>query len=106
MTGLRALPFIRRIAQSGKWLRRPASEPALPGHGRRFTSAVTWSQSELRATVLPAQYLDDNSVHEQMARLAAARFAAVVAGPARRSTPPTGRISHRRPPLCLALSVT
>jgi hypothetical protein len=38
--------------------------------------AVTWSLWELRATVLPAQYLDDSSMHEQMVRFAAARFAA------------------------------
>lgn len=39
-------------------------------------AAVTWSLWELRATVLPAQFLNDSSVHEQMVRFAAARIAA------------------------------
>ncbi len=38
--------------------------------------AVTWSLWELRATVLPAQFLNDSSLHQQMVRFAAARIAA------------------------------
>ena len=38
--------------------------------------AVAWNLWELRATILPAQYLDDSSVHEQMVRFAATRIAA------------------------------
>ncbi len=40
------------------------------------TLAVTWSLWELRSTVLPAQFLNDSSLHEQMTRFAAARIAA------------------------------
>ena len=36
--------------------------------------AVTWSLWELRATLLPAQFLNDSSLHEQMVRFAAARI--------------------------------
>ena len=38
--------------------------------------AVTWSLWVLRATVLPAQFLNDSSLHEQMVRFAAARIGA------------------------------
>src|SRR5690348_13264673 len=38
--------------------------------------AITWSLRELRATVVPAQFLNDSSLHEQMARFAAMRIAA------------------------------
>ena len=38
--------------------------------------AVSWNLRELRATLLPAQFLNDSSVHEQMTRIAAARIAA------------------------------
>ncbi len=39
-------------------------------------TTVSWSLWELRATVLPAQYQDDNSVHEQMVRFAASQIRA------------------------------
>jgi hypothetical protein len=68
-------------------LRRPAEEPLAqprPGFGvpawvwpwAAVELAVGWNLWELRATILPAQYLDDSSVHEQMVRFAAARIAA------------------------------
>jgi Bacterial membrane protein YfhO len=37
-------------------------------------AVITWSLWELRATVRPAQFLNDSSVHEQMVRFAAARI--------------------------------
>ncbi len=39
-------------------------------------ATVVWSLWELRATVLPAQFLNDSSVHEQMVRFAAGQFGA------------------------------
>lgn len=39
-------------------------------------ATVAWSLWELRATVAPAQYQDDSSVHAQMVRFATARIAA------------------------------
>lgn len=39
-------------------------------------AAVTWNLWEFRAAALPAQYLNDSSVHEQMVRFAAARISA------------------------------
>lgn len=38
--------------------------------------AITWNLWQLRATVLPAQFLNDSSMHEQMVRFAARRIAA------------------------------
>jgi len=40
------------------------------------SATVLWSLWELRATVLPAQFLDDSALHEQMVRFAAARLGA------------------------------
>jgi hypothetical protein len=37
-------------------------------------ATVSWSLWELRATIIPAQYADDSSVHEQMVRFAADRL--------------------------------
>ncbi len=64
-------------------LRRPAGQPlAQPRQGAGPAAwawpwaavelAVTWNLWQLRATVLPAQYLNDSSVHEQMVRFATA----------------------------------
>ena len=39
-------------------------------------TTVAWSLWQLRATVISAQYLDDNSVHQQMVRFAAAQIRA------------------------------
>ncbi len=39
-------------------------------------ATVTWSLWELRATVLPAQYLNDSAVHDQMVRFAAGQLGA------------------------------
>jgi hypothetical protein len=64
---------------------RPAWQQPERGHSRRrgrdtgmrawpwaaVATTASWSLWELRATVLPAQYQDDNSVHEQMVRFAA-----------------------------------
>jgi hypothetical protein len=47
-----------------------------PGPWAAVVASVCWSVWELRAALLPAQYPDDASLHEQMVRFAAARFSA------------------------------
>ncbi len=70
-------------------LRRPAGQPAAqpqrePRQGAfawvwswgAVELAVAWNLTELRATILPAQYANDSALHEQMVRFAAARIGA------------------------------
>jgi hypothetical protein len=82
--------LVTLIPELPAWPNRAAGQPTrandIPAHDlglagwpwpqAAFGAVVTWGLWELRATVLPAQYLDDNSVHEQMVRFAATRIGA------------------------------
>jgi hypothetical protein len=74
----RGLQQIHRGVTAGQAL--PADDGGRPGRGHAVApwaavaATAAWSLWELRATVVPAQYLDDGSVHEQMVRFATAQM--------------------------------
>ena len=79
-SGMQELPSAGRGAMVGQVRGESASGQQRDGPGAWSWAAViatvTWSMWELRATILPAQYANDNSVHEQMVRFAASQLRA------------------------------
>jgi uncharacterized membrane protein len=83
MSAVRGLPQVQRgLADAGTAVgralaaRRGESLARWMGPWAAVAVTVSWSLLKLRATLLPVQYLDDASVHEQMVRFAAAQFKA------------------------------
>ncbi len=79
MSGVRVLQQPRRdlpARQSGSPPRKGQDPEPRAWPWAAVAATVVWSLWELRATVLPAQYLNDSSVHEQMARFATAQLRA------------------------------
>jgi len=76
MATVRELPGIRHGGTAGQRRVRSAFRGQAAGPWAAVTATVAWSLWELRAMLVPAQYLNDGAVHELMVRFAAARIAA------------------------------
>lgn len=77
MVGVQVLERARRgmsAGQDGSGQQRGQGAGPRAWPWAAVAATVTWSLWELRATVSPAQYLNDSSVHEQMVRFATAQI--------------------------------
>ncbi|HEY2580035.1 MAG TPA: hypothetical protein VGI74_27295, partial [Streptosporangiaceae bacterium] len=80
MHGVRGLQLVRPPVDPGSARtdsgRRGQRLDRRAGPWAMVVATVAWSLWEVRATLVPAQYLNDSAVHEQMVRFATARIQA------------------------------